>query len=133
MVEVRRALELEAVRLACDRRTDDDVAALERALADWGMAGRADFNEVDIRFHLALVEAAHNPLLSELFAGILEPLRATYDFTQGVHEPAVSAGYHRGVVDAVRDHDLPAALRAADGYLDLQFEAVQVRSAESDP
>lgn len=129
VVEVRRALELEAVRLACDRRTDDDLAALERALADWGMAGRADFNEVDIRFHLTLVEAAHNPLLSELFAGILEPLRVTYDLTQGVHEPAASVGYHRTVVDALRDRDLPGALKAAEGYLNLQFDAVEVRKA----
>ncbi len=103
--EVRRALELEAVRLACVRRTDDDVRRLREALDLRNETGRTGdggaFADADLAFHVAVVAAAHNPVLDELFAGISEPLRATYDFTEGVHEPELGAGHHRNVVDGI--------------------------------
>lgn len=129
--EVRRALETEAVRLACRRRTEEDLSTLTALLRDREHTAdhAAEFADADLAFHLALVAAAHNPVLSDLFAGILEPMRATYDFTEGVHEPSLTTDHHRGVVAAIAAREEEAAVRAALGYLDRVLDAVRQRSA----
>ncbi|NKT44671.1 FCD domain-containing protein [Rhodococcus hoagii] len=134
--EVRRALELEAVRLACVRRTDDDVRRLREALDLRNETGRTGdggaFADADLDFHVAVVAAAHNPVLDELFAGISEPLRATYDFTEGVHEPELGAGHHRNVVDGIEQGDESLATRGTCGHLDLFVAGVHERRADAE-
>ncbi|WP_430334446.1 FadR/GntR family transcriptional regulator [Rhodococcus sp. ACT016] len=134
--EVRRALELEAVRLACVRRTDDDVRRLREALDLRNETGRdgdgAAFADADLAFHVAVVAAAHNPVLDELFAGISEPLRATYDFTEGVHEPELGAAHHRHVVDGIERGDESLATQGTCGHLDLFVSGVHERRADAE-
>lgn len=120
--EVRRALELEAVRLACERRTEEDLSMLREALADRDHAvadndGRR-YADSDLGLHSAIVAAAHNPVLDSLFAGISESVRATYDFTDGAYDPRGTDVHHRDVVDAIERRDVVDAERAATGYLD---------------
>lgn len=121
--EVRRALEVEAVRLACERRTDEDVRILHELAEKRDHAGD-DFVEVDLGFHVAVVEAAHNPVLKDLFAGILETVRATYNVTEGVHSPSLTSLHHRGVAAAIEDRDVNRARSAACGYLEKTKEAI---------
>lgn len=134
--EVRRALELEAVRLACVRRTGDDVRRLREALELRNATGRdgdgAAFADADLAFHTAVVAAAHNPVLDELFAGISEPLRATYAFTEGVHEPALGAGHHRNVVEGIERGDEVLATQGTCGHLDLFVAGVHERRADAE-
>jgi DNA-binding FadR family transcriptional regulator len=70
------------------------------------------------------VEAAHNPVLKDLFAGILETVRATYDVTEGVHPPSLTSLHHRGVAAAIADRDVDRARSAACGYLEKTKEAI---------
>lgn len=134
--EVRRALELEAVRLACARRTDDDIRRLRAALDLRNETGRSGdggaFADADLAFHVAVVAAAHNPVLGELFAGIAEPLRATYDFTEGVHEPELGATHHRNVVDGIERGDESLAIDGTCGHLDLFVSGVHERRADTE-
>ncbi|HZC25670.1 MAG TPA: FCD domain-containing protein, partial [Actinopolymorphaceae bacterium] len=63
--EVRSIVEPAGARLAAERRTDADLAALEASLAAMAEAG-ADpepATEADLAFHRALLIAAHNELL----------------------------------------------------------------------
>ncbi|MYU36579.1 FCD domain-containing protein [Streptomyces sp. SID8358] len=76
--EVRMSIEVEAAHLAALRRTDEDVRALEGALAGRRAAGSADnaaFVDADIALHAAVVAAAHNPVLTGLFAQFVPVLR----------------------------------------------------------
>lgn len=130
--EVRRALELEAIALACRRRTDVDLARM-RAGLDGRDAAHADekaFADHDLDFHLAIVAAAHNPVLTDLIGALLEPMRATYAYTEGVHSHDVAAAHHRAALDAVTARDPDAAVTAARGYLDLMLVAVRTRADE---
>ncbi|ASW57350.1 GntR family transcriptional regulator [Plantactinospora sp. KBS50] len=109
VVEVRRALEVEAARLAATRRTAADLVALDAALATRASAwrsGRADeFVEADAALHTAVVAAAHNGMLAELYASFGAALRASL---------AVSIGPDL-TPDRYVDHDrLVAAIRAGD-------------------
>lgn len=68
--EVRMLIEVQAARLAARRRTDEDLIALDAALAARRAAGAGpdpDFVDADIELHRAVVAAAHNPVLTDLF------------------------------------------------------------------
>src|SRR3954452_15112730 len=79
VIEVRRALEVEAARLAAQRRTPEDMAALDAALvareAAWAGGGATAFVEADVVLHMAVVAAAHNQVLAELYHDFREALR----------------------------------------------------------
>ncbi|MFD1812961.1 FadR/GntR family transcriptional regulator [Rhodococcus gannanensis] len=130
--EVRRALEVEAITLACDRRTTDDLARMRASLAGRDAAGTDEtaFAHHDLEFHLAIVAAAHNPVLTDLIGALLEPMRATYAFTEGVHSHDLAADQHRAALHAVDARDSDAAIAAARGYLDLTLDAVHIRTRQ---
>lgn len=76
--DVREALELQAARLAAERRTDDDIAALralldQRAAAQTARDARA-FADSDVAFHRRIVAVAQNSMLSDLYSVLCESL-----------------------------------------------------------
>ena len=111
--EVRMAPELEAARLAAARHTDADLAALQAALAARAAASSpAEFVDADLVFHHAVIAAAHNPVLAELFTHFATALRAALldlSADTALRSPADRAA----ATDA--HHDLAAAIAAGDG------------------
>ncbi|MFI0942019.1 FadR/GntR family transcriptional regulator [Streptomyces sp. NPDC021020] len=76
--EVRAMVEVQAARLAAERRTEADLAALEAALAARREAagrGAAAFVTADIALHASVVAAARNPVLTDLFSEFAPVLR----------------------------------------------------------
>ncbi|MBZ9781438.1 FadR family transcriptional regulator [Pseudomonas sp. REP124] len=68
--ETRHILEVEAIGLAALRRTEEDLVALRQALGVSGSHYHGDLDTYiacDLVFHRRLVDAAHNPTLSELY------------------------------------------------------------------
>jgi len=68
--ETRHILEVEAIGLAALRRTEEDLLALRQALAASSEHYHGDLERYiacDLVFHRLLVDAAHNPALSELY------------------------------------------------------------------
>ncbi|MGN9811241.1 FadR/GntR family transcriptional regulator [Micromonospora sp. BQ11] len=122
VVEVRRAFEVEAARLAALRRTPEDLAALDAALADREAAwrgGRVDeFVEADAALHTAVVAAAHNGMLAELYASVGTALRSTVAQAMGgALEPERHVDHSR-LVDAIRAGDPERAAIEAGAFLE---------------
>ncbi|WP_069757879.1 FadR/GntR family transcriptional regulator [Streptomyces sp. LUP47B] len=114
LAEVRAIIEPAAVRLAAERRTDADLAALDAALAamDRSESDPAHVVDADLAFHRALLAATHNELL-ERMEMVLESGLAHRD--RIVHSSPHSEDplpAHRAVLDAVRERD-PLAAEAA--------------------
>lgn len=68
--ETRHILEVEAIGLAALRRTEEDLVGLREALSVSGEHYHGDLDSYiacDLIFHRRLVDAAHNPMLSELY------------------------------------------------------------------
>ena len=68
--ETRQILEVEAIGLAAIRRTEDDLKKLREALKVSAALYHGDLEayiSADLIFHKHLVDAAHNPALSELY------------------------------------------------------------------
>lgn len=127
--EVRRALEVEAASLAARRRTTADLEAIDTALRrrnderDKGL-GR-DFLLADVAFHKAVVEAAHNPLLSTLYAASLAAIERAIEGV--IAEPSLARGtgrLHDQLAEAIAARDSRAAIAAVREHLDRTYEAL---------
>jgi DNA-binding FadR family transcriptional regulator len=129
--EVRQALEVQAARLAASRRTEADIAALRAALAERERArarGKdARFIELDLAFHRAVVAAAHNPLLAEMFDSFVAVLREALLAVvtdSGLGDVGADAAHAR-LADAIEAGDAAAAERATHDHLDPTAAAVR--------
>lgn len=123
--EIRMMIELRAARLAAERRTAEDLAALDLALrardeaAEAAAAGSGDaeaFIDADIALHTAVVNAAGNPVLADLYGEFVPVLReGLLDLTRlvDVHEEDAEHGReaHARLVEAVRERDPEEAER----------------------
>lgn len=118
--EIRMMLEVRAAELAAERRTPADLGALDAALAarDAASAGPATepFIDADIALHTAIVAAAHNPVLADLFAEFVPVLReGLLDLAALVDVRASDAAggraAHAALVEAVRARDASGASR----------------------
>ncbi|SDM55837.1 FadR/GntR family transcriptional regulator [Nonomuraea jiangxiensis] len=122
IVDVRRGLDLVAARLAAARRTEEDLAALRDTLARRDAAGRAGdldgFADADVDFHLLVADAAHNPLLADLYRSMSDALRdAVRDQEQAALAPDSS---HDDLLRAIEDGDAARAVAVSMAILDQQ-------------
>lgn len=117
ILEVRIGLEVQAARLAATRRTPEDLAKMDTALAARQTAfdnGRhEDFLNADVAFHEAVVEATHNKILIELYRTFLDVVRASVDLSGDF--PAVP---HAPIADAITAADPDAAAAATHSCFD---------------
>lgn len=134
--EVRRGLEVQAARLAAVRRTDADLAACAQALAErdaaadragrfgaWDPSWGEPWVAADVRFHQAVVAAAHNPMLLELYLELDEALVSvlTRFAAEATHDPYLVRG-HRTLLDALRDGDPERAALEAMHNLEADLD-----------
>lgn len=68
MSEIRNLVEPAIARWAAERATSSDLAEIESALNDMiaNNQDREAFNEADIRYHEAVLQSVHNPVLQQL-------------------------------------------------------------------
>ncbi|AWN31418.1 FadR/GntR family transcriptional regulator [Streptomyces sp. NEAU-S7GS2] len=124
--EVRAMVEVQAARLAATRRTEADIAAMRAALGgrrSAAGAGHAAFVDADIALHAAVVDAAHNPVLTDLFTEFAPALRqGLIDLVEllglGNEEPQHGDARHAALVEAVADGDGEAASRVLQSELE---------------
>jgi GntR family transcriptional repressor for pyruvate dehydrogenase complex len=118
--EAREAIEVHAARLAASRRTSVDLLALNTAVEDMAAAISAgdDGTEGDSAFHRAIVLAAHNPLLEQLFASLQEAIDRTSAASLSISgRPPESLRAHRAVLEAIGDRDAERAASEMTSHL----------------
>ena len=103
LFEIRLIVEPNAAALAAERRTDDHLAEIERCLTEMSHAlgNGGDMVEPNVRFHLAILEAAGNPFLSTL-AALMAPAFSHMVRIVWENDPtSFSVEAHRLVLDAL--------------------------------
>lgn len=118
--EVRRALELEAVRLAAERRTTSDLRKLK---ADLRRRKRfvddpTEFLNADLDFHLQISKATKNAVFADLYETFFAALREA--LTQSASLPGIRASgqaVHEEIYDAIERRDGAAAVAAMEKIL----------------
>jgi GntR family transcriptional repressor for pyruvate dehydrogenase complex len=121
LFEARRIVEVEAARLAAERRTDEELDGIAAVLADHeeAIAVGALGVEFAVAFHLRLAEASHNDVLVGFVATLSEVLEErghTLEQIPGYREWELAQ--HRAVFAAVQAGDRQDAGRAMRRHLD---------------
>lgn len=139
--EVREALEVRAAVLAASRRTDSDVDALRatlterNALFDSQLTNPAAFVAADLAFHRAVVAAAHNDLLLNLyesFIAVIAHTLTTVISTNALVDVDIAVeSAHTDLFDAILAGDPARAEAAVKSNVDLTVTTISPRPPAS--
>lgn len=121
LAEVRAILEPEIAALAAVRCQDTDLATMRDAVAVMDGAGQDPdaYIEADLDFHLALAEAAANPLILSLIdsiVGLLREQRMRIFKVQG--GPERGQVHHKRILQAMEQGDADKARDAMKAHLE---------------
>ena len=132
LAELRAILEPEIAALAAARIEDQLLATMREAVAvmERSMKDPDSYIEADLDFHLALAEAAANPLilsLTDSIVGLLREQRMRI-FTVP-HGPERGQFHHKRILQAIEQRDPERAREAMKAHLQQIREDSQVGSA----
>jgi len=119
---VRRSLEVEAARLAAQRRTESQLAEMrelhDRRAAAYAAGDLDTATDADLNLHRKIAEAAGNPVLLALYETLLDAVVANIRFN--FEHPAEQDDHaHTALVDAIAAQDATEAMQQIDDYLSL--------------
>jgi GntR family transcriptional regulator, transcriptional repressor for pyruvate dehydrogenase complex len=121
LAEVRQILEPEIAALATSRADEEDLEAMRQQVAVMDAAAKDDpdtFIEADLDFHLALAEAAANPIILSLIDSIVGLLR---EQRMGIFQveggPERGQYHHKKILEAVEHRDAAGAREAMRAHL----------------
>ncbi|MEU8552045.1 FadR/GntR family transcriptional regulator [Streptomyces roseoverticillatus] len=120
VAELRSALEASAARLAARRRTEQDLvllaALLERREEAWRSGDAERFVEADATLHAAVVSAAHNEVISEVYADLGGVMREFLRADVGTALRPEGLVDHGRLVAAIEEGDEETAGAEASAY-----------------
>ncbi|MGW0997930.1 FadR/GntR family transcriptional regulator [Streptomyces sp. NPDC002520] len=120
IAELRSTLESAAAKMAAERRTEKDLKQLDALLArrdEAWQAGEAEaFVSADSTFHLAVVAASHNDVITAMYADLGEVLRDGVRAGVGAELSPETPMDHTRLLDAIRAGDAQAAAAEAASY-----------------
>lgn len=118
--ELRSAMEVQAVRQAAERATDDDIAELTALLKrlDNDDLPYPEALELDFAFHRKLIDIAGNPLMQNMMEVIYEfVLTQMARTTPSQRENQLGRRLHKAILRSVREHDPEAAAEAMQQHM----------------
>lgn len=130
LYEIRAALEPLATEVACSQLSDEDLAALERIVAQMRDAAKPRrFLELNAEFHARIYAAANRPRVIEIIDGVRD-LASSYtdlnvDLYDAKYRDEVQAE-HEAIVAALRARAPKRAARAMREHLEHSARHVAV-------
>lgn len=140
VLEVRRAMDVLCVELACERISDEELEHLKKACTDFEQAVKTKdakrIAQADVALHDIILHATGNMRLIQLVNNLSEQMyryRFEYikDFSQ--HERLVEE--HRIIYESLVQKDKETASQAAKTHIDNQKKAIirQIRLEKEKP
>jgi GntR family transcriptional repressor for pyruvate dehydrogenase complex len=120
LAEVREILEPEIAAMAASRADAEDLASMREQIAVMDGARREpdEFIEADLDFHLALAEAAANPIILSLIDSIVGLLREQrIGIFQVEGGPERGQYHHKKILEAIEHRDPTGAREAMKAHL----------------
>ncbi|HHW44948.1 FCD domain-containing protein [Desulfofundulus thermobenzoicus] len=123
ILEVRKALEVEAAGLAAERCPADLLQEMKKVVEEMEedlLSGGARAEELDLRLHLTVAQASRNPLLSRLMNTVQETMNQTLRVTRALWLSA-TAGTTRRLFEEHREIYLAIADRDKERARDIMY------------
>jgi GntR family galactonate operon transcriptional repressor len=128
IMEVRKPLEIETVRLAAQRRTPEHLAMMEKALHVMQTQSE-DFEAVvkaDDTFHQAMIEATGNPMFKIMIRPLLSSLHLSRRLTDDYFGVEVVIKQHSEVYEAIKARAADKAAEYMQIHIELTLKHLQV-------
>lgn len=122
-MEIRAPIEIEATKLAAERREEEHLAAMEEALQRMQAPSITlkTWVNADDDLHKVIVEATENPI----FGIILRPIMGYLHLSRlvSIRHFGLSIGIeeHKTIVDAIRAQDAVTAAERMEAHMDATF------------
>ena len=118
--------------LAAERADEADISGMREAVDVMEATHDADaFVEADLDFHLALAEAAGNPLILSLIDSIVGLLREQRIRIFNVDHARRGQFHHKRILAAIENHDPDRARKAMRAHLEQIAEDSHTASKET--
>ena len=129
VLEVRRALEELAVKLACDKIQDEEIEELKAAAKEFEKAlGTGDvtvYAEADVKFHDIIYRATDNQRLIQLLFNLREQMyRYRVEYLKREESHGTLLIEHKKIIEAIASRDMEASADAVCQHIDNQVSAV---------
>ena len=129
VLEVRRALEELAMKLACEKILDEEIEELKAAAKEFENALKTGdvtvFAEADVKFHDIIYRTTDNHRLIQLLYNLREQMyryRVEYLKREDSHETLLAE--HRYIIETLEKRDANEAVKAVCAHIDNQVTAV---------
>lgn len=133
LVHVRELLETEAVRLCASNRTEEDLAAIEKALKECEEKFYTDERvSKDFAYHQAVARGAHNPVIASLLLVITPDVLRYYQRYRVCTVPSEEVSFeHRELLRCIRERDEEGACAMLHRHLRSLREFSQTNNQEN--
>lgn len=129
VMEVRCALDVLAIELACERMTPEDLEKLSQACADFDSAVATEdirkIAEADVAFHDIIVQSTGNMRLIQLVNNLSEQMyRYRFEYLKDMTSHEMLKEEHKEMYLSIRGKDKTAAAAVVRKHIDNQKEAI---------
>lgn len=140
VMEMRLVLDGEAAQCACERATNDELAAIDREYkAMWLRRGNyLQRAKADLKFHMLIAESSHSLILVSLsqllYAQFFNAIFGTLHSVSGSNSAilnevsVVLSGQHRAIYEAVMARDGKSAKAAAQEHIRYSISLLEGRA-----
>ncbi|WP_425806300.1 FadR/GntR family transcriptional regulator [Desulfitobacterium sp. Sab5] len=135
ILEVRKALEVEAAGLASERRDEGDLAQFKRLIEQMekDLPKAENSEKLDLEFHLTLARASKNPLLNRMMNTVQEIMGQTLRVTRALWIAATAGTAqrlfeeHQEIYEAIASRDSEKARKITYEHLrKVELELVKL-------
>lgn len=129
VLEVRRALDVLAVELACDRMRQEELTELGRACTEFKEATRTqDWRKIaaaDVHLHDIIVRSTRNDRLIQLVNNLAEQMyRYRFEYIKDSTQYERLIQEHNDIYESIMRKDKETAARVVTRHVDNQEEAI---------
>lgn len=123
LIEARYHLEISSVKLAAERRTENDILEIEKALNEYENkvnSGASSAVEEDMIFHIKIARASKNSVIESMILILIPDLikNIVENKICGDNREKTAIGEHRKILEAIKSQDLRLAEEAMANHLD---------------
>lgn len=129
VLEVRRALDVLCVELACDRISDEELEELKNACSSFEQAVKTKdakkIAQADVALHDIIVHATGNQRLIQLVNNLSEQMyRYRFEYIKDFNQHERLVEEHRIIYESIVKKDKETAAREAKTHIDNQKKAI---------
>ena len=129
VLEVRLGLEELAVRIACQRITEEELEELEQAVKEFEEAMKRDdlgaLAAADVKVHEVIYGSTHNKRLVQIISNIREQMyRYRVEYLKDEETRNLLVKEHKEIYEAIKNRDVKRAQEISYQHIENQREAI---------